>query len=141
MGDAAAIFLIGDSSMPKRSMISSLRVSSWTSRRWSMKAVEALALVGGHVDEELLKRNESLAAENEILRSKVTGRIRFTDTERIRLATLGHELGRKALEGVAAIVKPETRIRAMKFPLHFPAITTTKPLPSPPASVAAVQPG
>ena len=73
-----------------------------------MKAIEALALVGGHVDEELLKRNEYLAAENEILRSKITGRVRFTDAERIRLATLGHELGRKALEGVAAIVKPET---------------------------------
>jgi len=86
-----------------------------------MRAIEALALVGGHVDEELLKRNEYLAAENEILRSKITGRVRFTDAERIRLATLGHELGRKALEGVAAIVKPETilawfrRLVAKKF--------------------------
>ena len=35
-----------------------------------MEAVEALALVGGHVDKELLLRNEYLAAENEILRSK-----------------------------------------------------------------------
>ena len=35
-----------------------------------MKAVEALALVGGHVDEELRLRNEYLAAENEILKSK-----------------------------------------------------------------------
>jgi putative transposase len=73
-----------------------------------MKAAEALALVGGHVDEELLKRNEYLAAENEILRSKIPGRIRLTDAERISLATLGHELGREALEGVVAIVKPET---------------------------------
>ena len=38
-----------------------------------MKVVEALALVVGHVDEELLKRNEYLAAENEVLRSKYTG--------------------------------------------------------------------
>ena len=84
-----------------------------------MKAIEALALVGGHVvrrrssssgaiHSELLKRNEYLAAENEILRSKLKGRIRLTDTERIRLAKLGHELGHKALQGVAAIVKPET---------------------------------
>lgn len=36
-----------------------------------MKAIEALALVSGHVEEELLKRNEYLAAENEILRSKI----------------------------------------------------------------------
>jgi transposase InsO family protein len=73
-----------------------------------MRAIEALALVSGHVEEELLKRNEYLAAENEILRSKIKGRLRLNDTERIRLAKLGHELGRKALEGVAAIVKPET---------------------------------
>ncbi len=86
-----------------------------------MKTIEALALVSGHVDEELLKRNEYLAAENEILRSKIEGRVRLTDVERIRLAKLGHELGRKALEGVAAIVKPETilewfrRLVAKKF--------------------------
>ena len=73
-----------------------------------MKAIEALALVAGHVDDELLKRNEYLAAENEILRSKLKGRVRLNDTERIRLAKLGKELGRKALEDVAAIVKPET---------------------------------
>ncbi len=86
-----------------------------------MKAIEALALVGGHVDEELLKRNGYLAAENEILRSKIKGRIRFTDYERVRLARLGHELGREALADVAAIVKPETilawfrRLVAKKF--------------------------
>ena len=73
-----------------------------------MEAIEALALVAGHVDDELLKRNEYLAAENEILRSKIKGRVRLNDVERIRLAKLGNELGRKALEGVAAIVKPET---------------------------------
>jgi putative transposase len=73
-----------------------------------MEAIEAMALVAGHVDEELLKRNEYLAAENEILRSKIRGRVQLDNPERIRLAKLGHELGRKALEGVAAIVKPET---------------------------------
>ena len=51
-----------------------------------MKAVEALALVGGYVDQELLLRNEYLAAENEILRSKLPGRIQMTEAERIRLA-------------------------------------------------------
>ncbi len=66
-----------------------------------MKAVEAVALVAAHVDEELLKRNEYLAAENEILRSKIKGRIRLDDVERIRPAQLGNELGRKALEGIA----------------------------------------
>jgi hypothetical protein len=32
-----------------------------------MKTEEALVMIGGHVDEELLLRNEYLAAENEIL--------------------------------------------------------------------------
>ena len=49
-----------------------------------MKAVEVLSLVGGHVDEELLKRNEYLAAENEILRNKIKGRVKLNDEERIR---------------------------------------------------------
>ena len=74
-----------------------------------MEAVEALALVAGHVDEELLLRNEYLAAENEILLSKLSGRRpQLTDSERIRLAKLGKKLGLKALKDVAAIVKPET---------------------------------
>ena len=73
-----------------------------------MEAVEALALVAGHVDEELLLRNEYLAAENEILRSKLSGRPQLTNSERIRLAKLGKRLGLKALKDIAAIVKPET---------------------------------
>ncbi len=39
-----------------------------------MKEVEALALISGKVSEEILLRNEYLAAENEILRSKIEGR-------------------------------------------------------------------
>ena len=72
-----------------------------------MKAEEVLALVGGHVDDELLLRNEYLAAENEILRSKLPARVPMTDDERIRLAKLGTRLGKKALTDVAAIVAPE----------------------------------
>ena len=40
------------------------------------------AIIGGHVENELLKRSEYLAAENEILRSKIKGRIKFTNDER-----------------------------------------------------------
>ncbi len=54
-----------------------------------VEAVEALALVAGQVDEELLLRNEYLAAENEILRSKLSGRPQLTNSKRIRLAKLG----------------------------------------------------
>ena len=73
-----------------------------------MKAIEALSLVAGHVSTEILLRNEYLAAENEILRSKLGGRVELTNSERIRLAKLGKKLGRKALKGVSAIVKPDT---------------------------------
>lgn len=83
-----------------------------------MKATEARALVAGHVDDELLKRNECLAAENEILRSKLEGRVRLDDTERIRLAKLGKELGRKAVEDVAAMVKPEIILRWRRGARH-----------------------
>ena len=73
-----------------------------------MEAVEALALIGGHVNKEILLRNEYLAAENEILHAKLDGRPRLANSERIRLAKLGRRLGLKALRDVAAIVKPET---------------------------------
>jgi len=73
-----------------------------------MKAIEALALVGGHVDEELLLRNEYLAAENEILKSKLQKPLQFKDHERIRLAEIGKRLGLKALKDIACIVQPET---------------------------------
>jgi hypothetical protein len=73
-----------------------------------MEAVEALVLVAGHVDEELLLHNEYLAAENAILRSKLSRRPQLTNPERFRLAKLGKRLGLKALKDVAAVVKPET---------------------------------
>ena len=43
-----------------------------------VKTEEALAIIGGHVDEELLLRNEYLAIENEILRKKIEGRIKLS---------------------------------------------------------------
>ena len=65
-------------------------------------------MVGGHVNEELLLRNEYLATENEILRNKLQSKISFSNCERIRLAKLGKRIGIKALRDVAMIVKPET---------------------------------
>src|SRR5512133_784317 len=80
-----------------------------------------LAYVTGSVDEELLARNEYLVTENRILRNQIQGRIRLTDPERISLASAAKGLGRKALEEVAQIVRPETilgwhrRLIAKKF--------------------------
>ena len=73
-----------------------------------MESIEALALISGKVEEEILIRNEYLAAENEILKSKLKRRIVFKDTERKRLAKIGKQMGLKALRDVACIVKPET---------------------------------
>jgi len=73
-----------------------------------VKTEEALAIIGGHVDEELFLRNEYQAIENEILRKNIEGRIKPSQCERIRLATIDQKIGIKALRGVAMIVKPET---------------------------------
>jgi putative transposase len=73
-----------------------------------MEAIEALALVSGKVEEEILLRNEYLAAENEILKSKLVKPPRFNSHERIRLAKIGKRIGLKALKEISCIVKPET---------------------------------
>src|SRR5919109_1387090 len=67
-----------------------------------------LAYITGSVDQELLLRNEYLVAENRILRQQITGRVQLTDAERKTLAEIGKKLGKKALEEVATIVKPDT---------------------------------
>jgi putative transposase len=67
-----------------------------------------LAYITGTVDQELLLRNEYLVTENRILRNQITGRVRLTDGEHKALAEIGQQLGKKALEAVATIVKPDT---------------------------------
>ena len=67
-----------------------------------------LAYITGTVDQELLLRNEYLVAENRILKAQIKARLRLSDAERATLAEIGHRLGRKALEEVAATAKPDT---------------------------------
>jgi putative transposase len=67
-----------------------------------------LAYITGTVDQELLLRNEYLAAENRILRAQIKGRLLLADTEKATLAEIAHRLGRKALEELAAVAKPDT---------------------------------
>lgn len=67
-----------------------------------------LAYISGSVDEELLKRNVYLIEENRVLRNQIGGKFRLTNAERIKLAKLGKDLGRKALEQVCTVVKPDT---------------------------------
>ncbi|HEY2228951.1 MAG TPA: helix-turn-helix domain-containing protein [Xanthobacteraceae bacterium] len=60
------------------------------------------------VDQELLARNEYLAAENRILKSQLKGRVRLSDAERATLGEIGHRLGRKVLGEVANVARPDT---------------------------------
>jgi len=61
-----------------------------------------LAYVTGTVNQELLLRNEYLAAENRILRDQIKGRLLLSESQKVTLAEIAHRLGRKALEDVAA---------------------------------------
>jgi transposase InsO family protein len=62
----------------------------------------------GDHDQELLLRNEYLVTENRILRNQINGRVRLSDGKRKALAAIAQKLGKKALEAVATIVKPDT---------------------------------
>src|SRR3989442_734555 len=46
--------------------------------------------------------------ENRMLRTRLIGRVHLSDGERTTLAEIGQKLGKKALEDVASIVKPDT---------------------------------
>jgi putative transposase len=69
-----------------------------------------LAYIAGTVDQELLLRNEYLAAEHRILRAQIKGRLLLSDAEKATLAEIAHRLGRKALEELSAVAKPDTRL-------------------------------
>ena len=62
-----------------------------------------LAYVTGTVDQELLARNEYLAAENRILKAQLKGRLKLSDAERATLGEIGYRLGRKVLGEVANV--------------------------------------
>jgi hypothetical protein len=92
-----------------------------------------IGLYHGTVDQELLLRNEYLAAENRILKAQVQGRLLLSYAERLTLAEIGHRLGRKALEEVAAAAKPDTilgwyrKLIATKFDGSKPRRTRAVP--------------
>ena len=80
-----------------------------------------LAYITALVNQRLLLQCEYLIAENRVLRSHVTGRLRLSDTERSPLAEIAKRLGRKHLAEVACVAKPDTilawyrRLIARKF--------------------------
>src|SRR5246127_5669898 len=85
------------------------------------KWVRLLAYITGLVNQRLLLQCEYLAAENRILRSHFSGRLRLSHPERSTLAEIAKRLGRGQLAEVACIAKPETilawyrRLIARKF--------------------------
>ena len=67
-----------------------------------------LTYVTGTVDQDLLARNEYLAAENRIFKVQLNGRLKLSNAERSVLGEIGHRLGREVLADVATIARPDT---------------------------------
>jgi putative transposase len=70
--------------------------------------LQLLGYVTGLVNQELLLRNEYLVAENRILKARINGRLRLSDGEKATLAEIAKRLGRKALQDIARVAKPDT---------------------------------
>jgi hypothetical protein len=60
------------------------------------------------VNRQLLLQNEYLIAENGFLRSHLPARIPLTDPQRATLPEIGKRLGRRPLEPVVLLTKPDT---------------------------------
>ena len=69
---------------------------------------QLLTSVTSSVDEELRLRNAYLVTENRLLRKQIQGRVQLTVSERRELAAMGQKLGKKALEEIATVAKPDT---------------------------------
>lgn len=86
-----------------------------------MEWARLLAYITGTVDQQLLLRNEYLAAENRILKAQIRGRLCLSNADRATLGEIGHRLGRRALGEVANAALPDTilgwyrRLVARKF--------------------------
>ena len=71
-----------------------------------------IAMVAGWLQRHQQQVSSSLMEENRVLNAYLGGRrLRFTDTERRRLAALAHPLGHKRLKELATLVTPETLLR------------------------------
>ena len=70
--------------------------------------VRVLPYVSGLINQELLLQAEYLAAENQVLRAHLPDRLRLTNDECSTLAEIGRRLGRRGLEKVASVARPES---------------------------------
>jgi len=86
------------------------------SQRFSWARLPLIAAVARVLCREQTLEAEYLRVQYEVVRSKVPGRIRFTDQERRRLADAALAMGRKAMRSVVTIVKPETILAWQRQP-------------------------
>jgi hypothetical protein len=93
-------------------MTSEDRLASWAA---------LLALVTGQIDRHLRSQLEIVLAENRILCSQTSCRLRLDDEQRIALAKVGKPLGRSVLDHLSTIVTP-IRDRDVKFTAGFDMI-------------------
>ena len=75
---------------------------------FNLAGLPVIATVARLLCRELTLQNEYLRIENGILKSKMKGRIRFTDEERRSLVDGALAMGRKLMQEIVTIVKPET---------------------------------
>ena len=78
------------------------------------------------VNAPLRLRNAYLLAENSMMRQQISGRVQPTDSERKELAEIGAKLGKKALEEIATVAKPDT-ILAWNCKFMDQQVTTSEP--------------
>jgi len=77
-------------------------------RGFSWAGLPVIATVARLLCRELTLQNEYLRLENRTPKSKVPGRLRFTDEERRSLTEAALAMGRSLMREVVSIVKPET---------------------------------
>jgi putative transposase len=101
-----------------------------------------LAYVTGLVNQELLLQNEYLAAENRILKAHSPRNLQLSDGERSTLAEIGNRLGRKGLQQVARLAKPDTILGWYRQPpagrMSFLTLRPPEPRPVQPLELGAV---
>src|SRR5713226_9681919 len=74
-----------------------------------------IAMVAGWLQRHQQQVIAYLQEENRVLKAQLgSQRLRLTDTERRRLATLAHPISRKRLKEIAALATPDTLLRWYK---------------------------
>ena len=83
--------------------------------------LQLLAYVTGSINQELLLRNEYLTAENNILKSRIKGRLRLSDGERATLVGIARQVFRcrQSLQMPPTAKHSEALLRIETYHLRF----------------------